>query len=98
MRAAKFCRAIDGKARHMSFRSLRKSLLLLSAAIAISLLSHFPLSTASAQTVSPAEAADTAAIKQVVAAYMDGWNSRDAHALAMLFTEDGDYTTVGGSN
>jgi len=22
----------------------------------------------------------------------------DAHALAMLFTEDGDYTTVGGSN
>ena len=29
---------------------------------------------------------------------MDGWNSRDAHALAMLFTEDGDYTTVGGSN
>jgi len=34
----------------------------------------------------------------VVAAYTDGWNSRDAMPWPMLFTEDGDYTTVGGSN
>ena len=82
----------------MSSRDLRNNALLLSAAIAISLLLPFRFSTARAQTGSATEAADTAAIKQVVQAYMDGWNSRDAHALAMLFTEDGDYTTVGGSN
>ena len=80
----------------MSLRSFRRVLLFLTAAIAISLLLYF--STLRAQTESTTETADTAAIKQVVAAYMDGWNSRDAHALAMLFTEDGDYTTVGGNN
>jgi uncharacterized protein (TIGR02246 family) len=90
--------AIDRKVRHMSSQSFRNNALLMSAAIAISLLLPLPFLTVRAQTGSATEAADAAAIKQVVAAYMDGWNSRDAHALAMLFTEDGDYTTVGGSN
>jgi uncharacterized protein (TIGR02246 family) len=82
----------------MNLRRNGNNALLLSAAIAILLLLHSPFSTARAQAESATEAADTAAIKQVVAAYADAWNSRDAHALAMLFTEDGDYTTVGGSN
>ena len=59
-------------------------------------LLYFSFSNARAQTGT--EAADTAAIKQVVKAYTDGWNTRDAKALAMLFTEDADYTTVRGGN
>jgi len=82
----------------MNPRNLAHKALFLGAVIAISLLLHSPFSTANAQTESTTEAADTAAIKQAVAAYMDAWNSRDAHALAMLFAEDGDYTTVGGNN
>src|SRR3954462_14546814 len=82
----------------MNARSLRTNLLAMIVAIAISILLYPPFSTARPQAESNSETADTAAIKQVVQAYMDGWNSRDAHALTMLFTEDGDYTTVGGSN
>ena len=82
----------------MSSRSFGNNALFLSAAIAMSLLLYSLFSTARAQTESTTEAADTAAIKQVVAAYSDGWNSRDTHALTMLFTEDADYTNVGGGN
>jgi uncharacterized protein (TIGR02246 family) len=82
----------------MNSRTVRKSVLLLIIAITLAFPLHLHLAPASAQSESPTEAADTAAIKQVVAAYQDGWNSRDAHGLTMLFTEDGDYTTVGGSN
>jgi uncharacterized protein (TIGR02246 family) len=57
-----------------------------------------PSSAAPAQTEPATEAADAAAIKQVLAAYSDAWNRRDAHALAMLFTEDADYTNVNGGN
>jgi len=76
----------------------QRLVLLPGAAIALLLLLHSPFSTVRAQTASSTEAADMAAIKEVVEAYSQGWNSRDAHALAMLFTEDADYTTVGGSN
>ena len=82
----------------MDSRSFGNNALLRNAAIAISLLLYFPFSTARAQTASPTEAADTAAIKQVVAAYTEGWNARDARALAALFTEDADYTIVSGGN
>jgi hypothetical protein len=33
--------------------------------------------------------ADTAAIKQCVAAFADTWNSHDAHGVAMKYVEDG---------
>jgi uncharacterized protein (TIGR02246 family) len=89
--------AVNGKAGGMKSRSLGNNASRVSAAIAISFLLSFLFATARAQTPSQTEAADTAAIKQVVAAYTDAWNSRDTHALTMLFTEDGDYTNVSGA-
>ena len=40
--------------------------------------------------------ADTAAIKQCVASFADTWNSHDAHAVAMRYVEDGDFSSVRG--
>lgn len=40
--------------------------------------------------------ADTAAIKQCVASFADTWNSHDAHAVAMRYVEDGDFSSVKG--
>ncbi len=44
----------------------------------------------------PNKDADTAAIKQTVAAFADAWNSHDAHAVAMRYVEDGDFSSVKG--
>jgi uncharacterized protein (TIGR02246 family) len=38
--------------------------------------------------------ADTAAIKQTVATFQDAWNSHDAHAVAMRYVEDGDFSSI----
>lgn len=38
--------------------------------------------------------ADTAAIKQSVASFAETWNSHDAHAVAMRYVEDGDFSSV----
>ena len=38
--------------------------------------------------------ADTAAIKQSVASFADTWNSHVAHAVAMRYVEDGDFSSV----
>jgi hypothetical protein len=35
--------------------------------------------------------ADSAAIKQCVAAWEDAWNRHDAHATAMAYVEDGEF-------
>ena len=40
--------------------------------------------------------ADTATIKQCVASFADTWNSHDAHAVAMRYVEDGDFSSVKG--
>ena len=40
--------------------------------------------------------ADSAAIKQCVAAWSAAWNSHDAHATAMKYVEDGDFTNTTG--
>jgi uncharacterized protein (TIGR02246 family) len=37
---------------------------------------------------------DIAAIKQTVVAFQDAWNSHDAHAVAMKYVEDGDFSSV----
>lgn len=37
---------------------------------------------------------DSAAIKQAVAAWEDAWNSHDAHATAMRYVEDGDFSST----
>jgi uncharacterized protein (TIGR02246 family) len=41
---------------------------------------------------------DTAAVKQVVAAYDAAFNQHDAHAVGALFAEDGDFTNMRGSS
>jgi uncharacterized protein (TIGR02246 family) len=40
--------------------------------------------------------ADTAAIKQCVAAFADTWNNHDAHGVATRYVEDGDFSSVKG--
>jgi uncharacterized protein (TIGR02246 family) len=40
---------------------------------------------------------DSAAIKQVVARYADALNHNDAHATALIFTEDADFTDTTGT-
>jgi uncharacterized protein (TIGR02246 family) len=42
--------------------------------------------------------ADSAAIKQTVAAFQDTWNTHDARALAMKYVEDGDFSSVKGED
>src|ERR1700722_3078539 len=42
--------------------------------------------------------ADSVAIKQLVAAFQDTWNSHDAHAVAMRYVEDGDFSSVKGED
>jgi uncharacterized protein (TIGR02246 family) len=37
---------------------------------------------------------DSAAIKQAVAAWEDAWNRHDAHATAMRYAEDGDFSST----
>ena len=51
---------------------------------------------APAQNQSNAAEADSAAIKQSVAAWEDAWNSHDAHATAMRYVEDGDFSSTTG--
>lgn len=40
--------------------------------------------------------ADSAAIKQSVASFVDTWNSHDAHGVALRYVEDGDFSSVKG--
>jgi uncharacterized protein (TIGR02246 family) len=41
--------------------------------------------------------ADSAAIKQCVAAWEDAWNRHDAHATATAYVEDGDFSSTTGA-
>jgi len=45
----------------------------------------------------PDSAADSAAIKQSVATFIESFNRHDAHATAMSFAEDADLTNVRGA-
>ena len=40
--------------------------------------------------------ADSTAIRQCVAAWEDAWNRHDAHATAMQYVEDGDFSSTTG--
>ena len=40
--------------------------------------------------------AESAAIKQCVAAWEDAWNRHDAHATAVAYVEDGDFSSTTG--
>jgi uncharacterized protein (TIGR02246 family) len=65
------------------------------AALAIFLFLTFSAAGSRAQMAASRDA-DTAAIKQCVAAFADTWNSHDAHGVAMHYVEDGDFSSIKG--
>jgi uncharacterized protein (TIGR02246 family) len=65
------------------------------AALAAFLLVSFFGGVSWAQMASGSDA-DSAAIKQCVAAWEDAWNRHDAHATAMAYVEDGDFSSTTG--
>ena len=64
-------------------------------ALAVSLFLAFSLAPAWAQMPSNMDA-DSAAIKQCVAAWEDAWNRHDAHATATAYVEDGEFSSTTG--
>ena len=68
------------------------------AKIAASILVLFCLSTTWAQKQSNGNDADTAAIKQLIGNWADGYNRHDPHGAALGFAEDADMVTVAGIN
>ncbi len=65
-------------------------------ALAIILLVSFSLGVLPARAQSKPPDADPAAIRQVVADFVDAFNHHDAHAWASFLAEDGDFTNVTG--
>jgi uncharacterized protein (TIGR02246 family) len=65
-------------------------------ALAISFLFSFSTVVAWAQMQSHLADADSAAIKQSVAAFSDAWNRHDARAVTMRYVEDGDFSSTQG--
>jgi len=63
--------------------------------LAVLLVVPFSARPSRAQTHSNMDA-DSAAIKQCVAAWEDAWNRHDAHATAMAYVEDGDFSSTTG--
>jgi uncharacterized protein (TIGR02246 family) len=65
---------------------------------ALTVLLFLTFSAASSRAQMPSNRdADSAAIKQCVAAWEDAWNHHDAHATAMRYVEDGDFSSTTGS-
>jgi uncharacterized protein (TIGR02246 family) len=65
------------------------------AALAVFLFLTFSATGSRAQMAASRDA-DTAAIKQCVAAFADTWNSHDARGVAMHYVEDGDFSSIKG--
>ena len=66
------------------------------AVVAATFLLSFSAIGAVAQMQSHMADADSAAIKQSVAAFTDAWNRHDPHAVAMLYVPDGDFSSTQG--
>src|SRR6266567_3683142 len=64
--------------------------------LAATLLFSFCAVVARGQKISSMADVDSAAIKQSVAAFSDAWNRHDAHAVAMRYVEDGDFSSTQG--
>jgi uncharacterized protein (TIGR02246 family) len=64
-------------------------------ALAVSIFLAFSSALAWAQMPSKMDA-DSAAIKQCVAAWEDAWNRHDAHATAAAYVEDGEFSSTTG--
>jgi uncharacterized protein (TIGR02246 family) len=66
------------------------------AALAMILLAVFSVAISPVRGQSKSTDADSSAIRQVVADFVDAFNRHDAHAWATPFAEDGDFTNVTG--
>ncbi len=66
------------------------------AALAAILVVAFSLAISPARGQSKSTETDSAAIRQVITDFIDAFNRHDAHAWAMPFAEDGDFTNVTG--
>ena len=66
------------------------------AALAVLLFVSFPLVATLAEPADSHEA-DSAAIKKLFTDFNNAFNNHDAHAAAMLFTEDADFITIQGA-
>jgi uncharacterized protein (TIGR02246 family) len=64
-------------------------------ALAVSLFLAFSTALAWAQMPSKMDA-DSAAIRQCVAAWEDAWNRHDAHATAAAYVQDGEFSSTTG--
>jgi ketosteroid isomerase-like protein len=58
--------------------------------------SLFGLAAFAQQSTARPDEQAKAAIELTVNRFLDGWNKHDAHAFAMTFTEDADFTNVQG--
>jgi uncharacterized protein (TIGR02246 family) len=67
-------------------------------ALAVSFLFSFSAAIAWAQKQSNMADTDSAAIKQSVAAFSEAWNRHDSHAVAMLYVQDGDFSSTQGNS
>src|SRR5713226_9748982 len=65
-------------------------------AIALFLILQRPISRA--QDPSKTTDADSAAVKQVITDFYESFTRHDAHATAMTFAEDGDFTNMAGAH
>ena len=68
------------------------------AMLAASLFLAISLSTARAQNPSNADDPNVAAVTQIIAGYSERVNRHDAHDVASLFAEDGDFTNMRGDS
>jgi uncharacterized protein (TIGR02246 family) len=84
-------KASDSLAREGTMFSTR-----MRAALAVFSLLSFSAVVAGAQMQAHMADADSAAIKQSVAAFSDAWNRHDPHAVAMCYVEDGDFSSTQG--
>jgi len=66
------------------------------AALAVILVASFSIAISPARGQSKSTDADSSAIRQVIADFIDAFNRHDAHAWAMPIAEDGDFTNVTG--
>jgi uncharacterized protein (TIGR02246 family) len=66
--------------------------------VAVALFLILPRSVSRAQEPSKVSEADSAAVKQVITDFYESFSRHDAHAAAMTFAEDGDFTNMLGAH
>ena len=82
----------------MALRGLNGGTSMMRFSLALALfLALSPAAFAQQNATKRTDDAANAAFKQLVDTYTEAWGRNDAHALAMLYTEDCDYVVVNGA-